>query len=164
MTVLCSLWSWKGLNFMVVVVIWTVLHGYVPGCLKFHSSIEYFGNSTWYMVLEGLKFTDLLFILKVFYTVMVLECLEFHRSIVVLLLHWYEWSCNGWFWQFYESWWVLWWLFSLFNGGGMMKWNVMHWLTCGLGRGSPASVSLTLSGWSSAVTSANDGLTLCMTG
>ena len=42
-------------------------------------------------------------------------------------------------------------------GGNDEKWRVMHWLTCGLGRGSPASDSLTLSMWSSAVTSADAG-------
>ena len=56
----------KRVEFTVLLVILTVLCGYGPGCLNFHSSIEYFDNSTWYMVLEGLKFTDLLFIFDSF--------------------------------------------------------------------------------------------------
>ena len=69
-----------------------------------------------------------------------------------------------------QLWLVLWWLLLIVMnvdgscngcfhswGGNDEKWRVMHWLTCGLGRGSPASDSLTLSMWSSAVTSADAG-------
>ena len=114
----------------------------------------------------------------VFFTVMVLECLKFHSFIVyfdsstqfstrlwswnawkvtVLLLHCYELVLHWVILAVYEAWWVLCWLFSLLTlkGGYDEDGNVMHWLTCGLGRGCPTSDSLTLSGWSSAVTSAN---------
>ena len=103
------------------------------------------------------KCTELLCILIFQCMAVVLKDLEFHRSIAVLLLHCCGWSCNGCHWQL----WILMGLamvvFTLKGGNDEKKWSVMHWLTCGLGRGSPASDSLTLSWWSSAVTSADVG-------
>ena len=90
--------------------------------------------------------------------VMVLGYLKIHSSIAVLLLHCYELVLQWVIWTVHEAWWVLWWLISLLTLRGLWwRRDVMHWLTCGLGRGSPASDSLTLSRWSSAVTSAIAG-------
>ena len=124
--------------------------------MKFHSFIEYVDNFTCYVVLKGLKMHGSI----VYFDIsMWLWSWKTWNFTDLLQFYWYtvmSWSCNGSF-DSYEAWWVLWWLFFSLNEGIVMKWNVMHWLTCGQGRGSPASDSLTLSGWSSAVTSANAG-------
>ena len=68
-------------EFHSFLLILAVLHSYGPGCLKFHSSIEYYDNSTWYMVLEGLKFHRSIVYFDSFLHSYVLECLEFHNLL-----------------------------------------------------------------------------------
>ena len=145
-------------NGLVMVNFWQFYAVMVLKRVEFHSSFVNFGSSTqlWSWNAWNLPFYCLFWqFYMVFYTVMVLECLEIHISIATVL--WIGSVMSN-----FESLWSLMGLvmvvFSLnLKGGLWWRWNVMHCVTCGLGRGSPASDSLTLSRWSSAVTSANAG-------
>ena len=133
-----QLWSWKVLNFMVLLLILTVPHSNGPGMVEISQCYCLFWQ------------------FYTFYGPGMFENSQFYCSSIVTLL-WIGLAMNN-----LDSLWSLMGPvmvdFSLnLKGGLWWRWNEMHWLTCELGRGSPASDSLSLSRWSLAVTSANAG-------